>query len=164
MKSVVVLFTFLLFSSAHAWSQQQPAAEDVRMEKTLTKGSMVFKPVRPAEDNVEMIEVVGLGTPSFKVSNTADGTYSSYEHALRVAYPLVVSGGKSGYMLCFYGPTERMPYSVETKAGVTTLYFPVSTHDVIKARIEQIIALKKKIVFKITQLADGYREALVGGN
>jgi hypothetical protein len=111
-----------------------------------------------------LVEVVGFGTPSFKVSNTADGTYSSYEHALRVAYPLVVASGKSGYVLCLYGPTEKMPYSVEAKAGVTTLYFPVSTHDVIKARIEQTIGLKKKIVFKITQLADGYREALIGGN
>jgi hypothetical protein len=54
MKSVVVLFTFLLFSNAHAWSQQQPAAEDARMEKTLTKGNMVFKPVRSAEDNLRI--------------------------------------------------------------------------------------------------------------
>jgi hypothetical protein len=165
MKSIVFLFSCLLIYSASAWSQtQQPAAEDVRMEKAASRGSMVFKPVRSGVDNVETIEVIGLGTPSFKASNMADGTYSSYEHSLRVGYPLVLSGGKSGYALCFYGATEKIPYAVETQGGITTFYFPFATHDLIKGRIEQTIATKKKIVVKLTQQADGYREAIIGGN
>lgn len=144
---------------------QQPAAEDQRNEKASgLKENMIFKPVRSGVDNVETIEVIAMGTPSIKVSNTADGTYSSYDHSLRISYPLVLSGGKTGYVLCFYGATEKMPYAVETKAGMTTLYFPVATHDVIKGRLEQIITLKKKVAVKLTQLADGYREALIGVN
>jgi hypothetical protein len=125
---------------------------------------MVFKPVGNGVDNVELIDVVALGTSSFKVSNMADGTYGSYDHSLRITYPLVLAGGKTGYLLCFYGASEKIPYSVETKAGLTTIYFPVSSHDVIKARIEQTLATKKKITIKLSQLADGYREAQVGVN
>ncbi|MFM8805882.1 MAG: hypothetical protein ACKOD1_00810 [Sphingomonadales bacterium] len=165
MKSIIFLFSCLLICSTSVWSQtSQPAAEDVRMEKTAQRDNLVFKAVRSGVDNIEMIEVIGLGTASFKVSNMADGTYGSYEHSLRVAYPLVLTGGKTGYVLCFYGAAEKIPYAVETKSGITTIYFPISTHDVIKARIEQTIAIKKKIVFKLSQLADGYREAMVGGN
>jgi hypothetical protein len=165
MKSVVFLLIFLILASPYGWSQdQQHAAFDLRKEKSANKGSVVFKPIRQESDNIELIEVVGVGNPYYKVSNMADGTYSSYDHALRVAYPLVVSGDKTGYVLCFYGATEKMPYAVEAKGGITTLYFPISTHDVIKRRIEQAISTKRKIVFKITQLTDGYREAIIGGN
>lgn len=165
MKSIVFLFCCLLICNPSVWSQtQQPAAEDVRMDKTAGRDNLVFKAVRSGVDNVESIEVVALGTPSFKVSNMADGTYGSYEHALRMTYPLVLSGGKTGYVLCFYGAGEKIPYTVETKAGITTIYFPISTHEVIKGRMEQTIATKKKIVIKLTQKADGYREALIGAN
>jgi hypothetical protein len=166
MKAIIFLFgTLLFFFSSFSAFAQQPAAEDVRMEKAVTyKENMVFKPVRNGVDNVELIDVVALGTSSFKVSNMADGTYGSYDHSLRITYPLVLAGGKTGYLLCFYGASEKIPYSVETKAGLTTIYFPVSTHDVIKTRIEQTLATKKKITIKLSQLADGYREAQVGVN
>jgi len=165
MKSLLSLFSFLLFCAVPLWSpSQQPVAEDIRTEKAASRGSMVFKPVRSGVENSETIEIVGLGTPSFKVANMADGTYGSYEHSLRVSYPLVLSGGKTGYVLCFYGTTEKIPYAVETKGSTTTLFFPFSTHDLIKGRIEQTIATKKKIAVKLTQQADGYREAVVGGN
>lgn len=165
MKPILSFFSCLLICTISAWSQtQQTAAADLRMEKATSQGSMVFKPVRNGVDNIESIEIIGLGTPSFKVSNLADGTYSSYEHSLRVVYPLVLSGGKAGYAICFYGATENIPYAVETKGGATTLYFPMSTHDIIKSRIEQTIATKKKIAVKLTQQADGYREAIIGGN
>lgn len=165
MKPVLSFFSCLLFCTISAWSQtQQTAAADLRMEKAASQGSMVFKPIRNGVDNSEAIEIVGLGTPSFKVSNLADGTYSSYEHSLRVSYPLLLSGGKTGYVICFYGTTEKIPYAVETKGGTTTLFLPFSTHDLIKGRIEQTIATKKKIAVKLVQQADGYREAIIGGN
>lgn len=159
------LFIFFIPLCAVGQQPQQAAPVDLRFQKPSTfKENMIFKPVGNGVDNVELIEVVGLGTPTFKASNTADGTYESYTHALRICYPLVLAGGKTGFMLCFYGPAEKMPYAVETKEGVTNIYFPISSHDVIKSRIDQTLAIKKKISIKLSQLADGYREALVGGN
>ncbi|MBM3923119.1 MAG: hypothetical protein FJ340_07975 [Sphingomonadales bacterium] len=158
------LFFGSLFMAAFSVQAQQPAAEDVRMEKASPfKENMIFKPVRTGTDNIELIEVVSLGTPSVKVSNTADGTYSSYDHSIRVTYPLVLSSGKTGYSLCFYGTSEKIPYAVETKGGRTTLFFPMTTHDLLKGRIEQMLTTKKKVPIKITQQADGYSEALLGG-
>jgi hypothetical protein len=169
MKASILFFGcfFSLFVPFCAVGQetQQPAPVDLRFQKPSTfKENMIFKPTIVEADNVELIEVVALGTPSFKVSNTADGTYESYSHALRINYPLVLTSGKTGFMLCFYGPSEKIAYSVETKEGVTTIYFPVSAHDVVKTRIDQTLATKKKIAIKLSQLADGYREALIGGN
>jgi hypothetical protein len=34
----------------------------------------------------------------------------------------------------------------------------------VKARIDQMLTTKKKITIKLSQLADGYREALLGVN
>jgi hypothetical protein len=166
MKAIVFLLNCLLVLFVPLSSfAQQPAAEDVRMEKAATyKENMIFKPVRSGVDNVELIEVIALGTPSFKVSNMADGTYSSYDHSIRITYPLVLAGGKTGYLLCFYGSAEKIPYSVETKGGITTIYFPFATHEMVKARIDQMLTTKKKITIKLSQLADGYREALLGVN
>ncbi len=165
MKAPLLVFGCLFFCCHSLLMQaQQPAAEDLRSVKPAFKENMIFKPARNIPDNVEMIEVVAMGTPSFRVSNTADGTYSSYDHSIRVTYPLVLSGGKTGYLLCFYGSSEKIPYAVETKNGITTIYFPFNMHDLIKGRMDQMLTTKKKIVIKLTQLTDGYREALVGGN
>jgi hypothetical protein len=163
-KIVTSLFYCLFLLGISLGYAQQPAAVDLRTEKPAPlKENMIFKPTRSGMDNLETIEVIALGTPSVKVSNTADGTYSSYDHSIRVTYPLVLSSGKTGYSICFYGATEKIPYAVETKGGRTTLFFPMTTHDLLKARIEQMLTLKKKVPIKITQQADGYSEALLGG-
>lgn len=165
MKSIVsCLFSSFLLLGISLVQAQQPEPVDLRTAKPAPlKENMIFKPNRSGLDNVEVIEVIALGTPSVKVSNTADGTYSSYEHSIRITYPMVLSGGKTGYLLCFYGTTEKIPYAVETKGGVTTLFFPMATHDMLKSRIEQMLIQKKKVPIKITQQSDGYSEALLGG-
>ncbi len=166
MKQLFFLLVFSLFSQFVMTSNAQNVIiEEVRTDQpTLLPKKIEFKPAQQLNDNIEIIELISLGTPTIKISNTADGTRSSYDHALRISYPMVLAGGKTGYQLCFYNPSEIIPYSVETKDGITSLYFPVTTHDFIKSRIDQTLATKNKIVVKITQLTNGYREAKIGGN
>jgi len=166
MRKLFFLLVFSLFSQfAMTSNAQNVFIEDVRTDQaTVVPKKMEFKPTQQLSDNVEIIELISLGTPTIKISNMADGTKRSYDHALRISYPLVLASGKTGYQLCFYNTPEIMPYTVETKAGITSIYFPVSIHDVIKNRIDQTLAAKKKIAIKLTQLIDGYREAILGGN
>jgi len=155
----------LLNQFASISNAQNVIIEEVRTNQaTLLPKKMEFKPTQQISDNVETIELISLGAPTIKISNTADGTSGSYDHALLISYPLVLAGGKTGYKLCFYNTSDKMPYSVETKAGVTSIYFPASILEFIKNGIDQALATKKRIFIKLTQLTNGYREAVIGGN
>lgn len=155
------LFVFTLIAATIFSSKAQVIElDDLRSQNIkLTKANMAFKPI-PVESAVsEQLEITGWGTPSYIVSNTANGLASSYEHSYRVSYPLTVVGNKSGYSLVFYGPHDKIPYSVEKENGKTTLYIPYLMHDNFKLKFEQAMTLRKKVTVNLKMEVNGYREA-----
>ena len=66
--------TFSTDSFLFAQSQSQMTDEMVVRQKE----GMLFKASKLTNPQLEILEVVGLGMPSFTVSNMADGTQDSY--------------------------------------------------------------------------------------
>jgi len=134
--------------------------EDAKFQANkLNKSNMAFKPNVIESPQSEQVEITGWGAPSYTISNVASGLASSYEHSYRVSYPLSVVGNKSGYTLVFYGPYDKVPYSVEVENGKTTFYIPFSLHDNFKAKFDQAITLRKKVTVTLKMEVNGYREA-----
>lgn len=151
---VVLLFTHTLLSA------QAVEFEDAKFQANkLNKANMAFKPNVIESPQSEVVEITGWTTPSYTISNFANGLASSYEHSYRVSYPLSVAGNKTGYTLVFYGPHDKVPYSVEVENGKTTFYIPFSLHDNFKAKFEQALTLRKKITVTLKMEVNGYREA-----
>jgi len=156
---VIILFSLLLLPIT-SWGQaQETYADEQRQQLLRRKEAMLFKPVSITETTQEVIEVIGLGSPSFSVSNNADGTEGSYAHQLRVSYPLQTVGGKNGYQIIFYGVGEKIPYSVVKEDGKTVVYFPFQIHDQLKSKIEQALNARKKVQLKLLLEPSGIREA-----
>lgn len=159
MKKISILI--LVFVFVHTLLNAQAVEfEDAKFQAIkLNKANMAFKPIIIESSQTEQIEITGWGAPSYTVSNVASGLTSSYEHSYRVAYPLTVTGNKAGYSLVFYGPHDKIPYSVEVENGKTTLYIPFSLHDNFKAKFEQALTLRKKVTVALKLEVNGYREA-----
>lgn len=162
-KMIGVVVVFMLGSSS-VWGQAVELDERKMQGMRSVKESMQFKPQQLEADKSERIEVLAIGGPSFWVANTADGTVASYDHAVRISYPLTLVGNRSGYQLVFYSEKDKIPYAVETKEGITSIYFPMSAHESLRTRLEQALVLKKRVSLKLVQRMDGYREALFGIN
>ncbi len=119
----------------------------------------IFKSQNPPVDKSDVLEVKGLSGTSFSVSNTADGSSNSYKHALRITVGLQMSDNKQGnFELVFYSASEGIPYAVVQQAGVTSIYYPVSTYEGIKEKLEQAFAARRKVQLKVIQKTNGYRE------
>ena len=116
----------------------------------------------PDRDKTDQIEIQGLGGVTFTTSNTADGTTNSYKHSPEINLTLIpVKGGTSGtssIQLIFYSPVENIQQAASSNTGVLSIYYPLSMYDGIKEKLDQSIAAKKKIVVKVTQRTNGYRE------
>jgi hypothetical protein len=154
------LLIILVVSNVFTSFAQVIELDDLRSQNPkLTKSNMAFKPLPLESAQSEQLDVTGWGAPSYVISNTASGLASSYEHSYRVSYPLTVAGNKSGYSLVFYGPNDKIPYSVEVENGKTTFYIPFSLHDNFKTKFEQAITLRKKVMVNLKLEVSGYREA-----
>lgn len=151
----------LVFVFAHTLLNAQAVElDDAKFQANkLNKANMAFKPTVIESAQTEQIEITGWGAPSYIISNVASGLASSYEHSYRVSYPLTVTGNKAGYSLVFYGPHDKIPYSVEVENGKTTFYIPFSLHDNFKAKFEQALTLRKKVTVTLNMEVNGYREA-----
>jgi|LauGreDrversion4_2_1035121.scaffolds.fasta_scaffold893788_1 hypothetical protein len=121
---------------------------------------MLFKPSRVASSQVETIEVVSIGQPSFAVSNMADGTVASFRHSLRVTYSLQTLNAKGSFQLIFFGENDQVPYSVNIENGNTFIYMPYLAHDHFKSKLDQALTVRKKAQLKISLLTTGAREAI----
>ena len=123
------------------------------------KEGMLFKAAKVASPQQEAFDVVGLGLPSFTVSNMADGSFESYSHNLRITYPLQLGGGRTNFQLVFYGLNDKIPYAVAQEGNITSIYMPYSTHDHLKGKIEQTLSARRKVQLKINLMPSGLREA-----
>ena len=156
-----VLFSFVLICPLLTFSQSttNPYEEKVFIPEP-QKGTQVFKHARLLESQVETVEITGLGSPNFATSNMVDGTMESYNHKVRVTYTLQVTGGKGVYQLVFYMPNEKMPYSVNTENGITTIYMPLQLHDYFKSKVDQNLTARKKVQLRLNLSTSGLREAV----
>lgn len=158
----IFLSTLVLLIAASNFSLHAQAVDfdDSKFQANkLNKANMAFKPIVIESSQSEQIEITGWGAPSYTISNVASGLASSYEHSYRVSYPLTVAGNKTGYTLVFYGPYDKVPYSVEVENGKNTFYIPFSLHDNFKAKFDQAITLRKKVTVTLKMEVNGYREA-----
>ena len=153
-----IFFLALSFSThsfLFAQSQSQMTDEMVVRQKE----GMLFKASKLTSPQLEILEVVGLGMPSFTVSNMADGTQDSYSHSLRVTYSLQINGGRAGFQVVFYGLNDKIPYAVAQEGNLTSVFMPYQVHEHLKGRIEQALAARRKVQLKINLLPSGLREA-----
>jgi len=145
-----------------AMANSQSAEVDPNSVKTDNKlANRVFKERNPTEDKTDLVEVNGLGSATFTVSNVADGTANSYRHSKRIILGLQTTAKGISYRLVFYGDDENIPYTVSLENSTMSLLYPSYMYDDIKQKIEQGLAQRKKIQIKVEQKKDGYREASI---
>jgi hypothetical protein len=156
-KSNHIILSLMLVTQLFFTAKGHPQVTDdmvVRQQE-----SRLFKAAKVTSPQQEVLDVTGLGLPSFKVSNIADGSLESYSHALRVIYQLQMGGGRTGFQLVFYGQSDKVPYAVAKEGNTTSIYVPYSAHDHLKGKIEQTLSGRRKVQVKINLLPSGLREA-----
>ncbi len=144
-------------------SQAQQFEQDPNViQGKAAQGKRVFKTEAPAADKTENFDVRSIGSVSFAVSNTADGSANSYKHALRITMALVMTDPKAGnYQLIFYSEGENVPLSVARDAGMVSIYYPAAVYADIKEKLEQALLARKKVSIKVTEKTTGYREGVL---
>jgi len=123
------------------------------LQAKLKAGNMV------ANDQSEVLNITGVNSFVFTVSNLADGTEKSFHHNQRIVVSLNISESKSEkYQLVFYSNDDRLPFAVASDLSSFSIYYPIHLYESIKTKLEQAIAAKKKVQLKIVRKMDGYRE------
>jgi hypothetical protein len=142
-------------------SSAQPSETGFSVQNSeLKSANRAFKTQLPSIDKVEQFTVTGMGSLLFSASNTADGSYESYNHTQRITLPLLVSSPKPiKVQVLFYGQGEKIQFASTNENDAITVYYPQSFFQEIKQRLEQSLAAKKKIVLTVTQKTTGFREA-----
>jgi len=161
-KYIILIFALYLSIPCSVSAQKSEiVTENANEELSLIKGGkfrVVFKPQNPTEDKTETLEVTGLGTSMFSVSNISDGTVKSYKHALRITLGLLTSNKSGSYQLVFYSEGEEIPYVVAAMDGKLSIYYPSGLYNDIKQKLEQSLSARKKVQLKIIQQSNGYKE------
>jgi len=157
------LLLLLLAGMLSVQVQAQKSEEDpetVRSGNVLMKRA--FKTEMPAADKAEAWDVKGINSVVFATSNTADGSYNSYKHNLRITIGLLMTDVKAGkFQLVFYSAGENMPYAMSRLDGITTIYYPVAIYDDIRQKLEQSLATRKKVTIKVTEKTNGFKEGVL---
>lgn len=124
------------------------------------QGRIIFKGDAILKDKLEEYQIAGIGTTSFKASNTVDGTANSFNHSLLIQVTLVPMNKASinGVNLVFYSPNDNIGHAASFKDGYLNIYYPVALYQSLRDKLEQAIAAKKKVTVKVIQKTDGYRE------
>ena len=156
------LFLVLSFVSISLVGMAQvPVEKEFKIDNNqFNKPRQAFK-VIPAEEKSELFDIIGIGAVSISVSNIADGTPNSYNHNSRVTIPLVIAANKGVFQIVFYNNSDLVPYSIEKEGLVNSVFIPVTFFDIVRAKLEQAVAAKKKVQLKVSSKKDGYREAVL---
>ena len=136
-------------------------ANEATTSRTLLPAKQVFKVYNSVEvEKNDQFEIQGLGGTTFTASNTVDGSTNSYKHSLKIVVGLVpvVKTGNTNFKLIFYSPTDNIQEAATYSDGTLNIYFPEAVYEDIKAKLEQAFAARKKVMVKVIQKPDGYRE------
>lgn len=157
------LFTSLLFSQPNETvSRELDPGKTFGLSKTQQKQQDALNSRNKTEDKLETLDITGLGGSVFTTMNYPDVGVQTSNAVLKITLSVLTGPTKSaGYQLVFSPETEKTPFAVETKSGVTSVYFPLNTFEILNHKLEQAIAQKKKVQLKITQNPNGYREAVL---
>jgi len=148
-----------LFSTVNAAGQATEGATSSRT--TITPAKRVFKVYNSlTEEKNDQFEIQGLGGTTFTASNMVDGSTNSYIHSLRIVVSLVpvIKTGNPNFRLVFYSPSDNIQEAATYSNGTLNIYFPEAVYEDIKTKLEQAFATKKKVMVKVIQKPDGYRE------
>jgi hypothetical protein len=155
------LFTTFLFSQA-------VETNNVEVNKTLLTGKTQQKQIEALnnrnknDDKLNMIEITGVGGSVFSTMNYPDISTKISTPSLKITLLLLTGVNKAGgYQLVFSPESERTAYAVETQTGITSIFFPMHTFEIINQKLDQYIASKKKVQLKITQNPNGFREGVL---
>jgi hypothetical protein len=114
----------------------------------------------PTQEKTDQFDIQGFGGTTFTASNTADGTTNSFKHSLQIIVTLVPVNktGNKNFQLNFYSPTENIQQAATYTDETLNIYYPVTVYDAIRAKLEQAFAARKKVMVKVIQKPNGYRE------
>jgi|JI6StandDraft_1071083.scaffolds.fasta_scaffold00099_4 hypothetical protein len=160
-KQSLLLLLLAGLLSVHVQAQKsEEDPEAVRSGGVLMKRA--FKTEMPAADKNETWEVKGISSVVFAASNLADGSHNSYKHSLRITMELTMTDVKAGkFQLVFYSAGENMPYAMSRLDGITSIYYPVAIYDDIRQKLEQSLAIRKKVTVKVAEKTNGYKEGVL---
>lgn len=156
----------MLALSVSGFSQNgsfEPDPSAVSGNKSSSKNQIALSTRSVKEDKIDVIDVTGLGGTTFSALNLPDGTSARGDrYSLKITMSLLTGANKTaGYQLVFNPDGEKNTYAVEAKDGITSVNFPQFTFEVIRQKLEQSLAAKKKVQLKITQNPSGFREGVL---
>lgn len=154
------VFAFMILLSTKSFSQANETDQLVA-NKDLINTKKAANAVRPPEDKLETIEVTGVGNISFIVSNKTDGSLNAYNHSNLILLPVTTTAKNYNYQLIFYGHNDKVLYAVENEGNKVSIYYPISMYNEIKIKLEQSLNQKRKVVMKLVQKTDGFRECVL---
>lgn len=153
------LCAIALFSVAASAQASETDANAVRNGGGDSKKQFQVKS-NVTEDKIEQFEIANIGSLTFSASNTVDGSSNSFRHVQKITIQLFPAGNKPGtYMLNFYQDGQNIPEAATSASGMVNLYYPLSVMPALKESLDKALAAKKKVIVKVTQKTDGYREA-----
>ena len=116
----------------------------------------------PKEDKTDQFELIGFGNTSFSASNVSDGTAGSFNHNVQIVVGLVaIKAGTNSFQLNFYTSPNNVQQAASFNNGVLNIYYPIALYDAIRTKLEQAFAAKRKVIIKVTQKPNGYREGIL---
>lgn len=155
----------IMVLSVSLFAVAQKAEVDMNAPGTITDATLqkrAFKAAQPSQDQSETWDVTGLGQTTYSASNVMDGSVNSFQHTLRIVVGLTTPAYKTGsYQLVFYGADEKIQQAASVENGVVSLYYPVAAYEALRSRLEQALAVRKKVQVKMTQKTNGFREGVL---
>ncbi|MEO7983203.1 MAG: hypothetical protein ABI688_03875 [Bacteroidota bacterium] len=156
MKKYLFMALCKIFVCSLNVSAQEP---EVSGSRTRPSGQQVFKiHNNPKQDKTDQFDIQGLGGTTFTASNTVDGSVNSYKHSLQIVLTLIPSKGGNNFQLNFYSPGDNIQQAASYTDGTLNIYYPVAVYEDIRTKLEQALATKKKVIVKVIQKTNGYRE------
>jgi hypothetical protein len=165
MKRILLLLSATLVTSlvfAQPGETQEGAInKSVSLGKAQQKQNEAMNNRNKNEDKLDVLDITGLGGSVFSTMNYPTVSATATPLSLKITLSLLTGANKAaGYQLVFSPDTDKKPYAVETQNGITSVFFPIDTFEIINQKLDNAVG-KKKVQLKIIQNPNGYREGLL---
>ncbi len=157
MKKYFFYALVIVLVSTTAANAQPSEMDPASASKSGVRAFKVYN--NPAQDKIDQFEIHSVGGTTFTTSNIADGTTNSYKHSQQIIVSLVPNkAGNTTFQLNFYTPTENVQQAATYTENTLHIYYPVAMYEAIRTKLEQALAAKKKVIVKVIQKPNGFRE------